>query len=80
MDFKLKPLPNNLRDQLYQIPLNKGSEVVSLKTKSAWMAAAGILVLITINVLVIQKTLQNEDPSSDLTGYNDYFYQYNAIR
>jgi hypothetical protein len=77
---KSRSLPTQLRNQLRDIPndLETNRGMFSGSTH-VWIAAAGIALLISINVIAFNKKQTNERVGADNSIYSAYFSSYNYI-
>lgn len=61
-----------LMERLTKIPFESAVLNNTIPMKAIWLAAASILLLISVNILTIQKTKQSAK-SDDSSIYNSYF-------
>jgi hypothetical protein len=76
---KTRSLPTRLRSQLVNIPNQLEEKGVTVPLTQVWIAAAGIALLISINVFAMNKKQGNVRTDVDNSLYTAYFSSYNAI-
>jgi hypothetical protein len=76
---KRRSLPSSLRNKLVEIPNQLEANVIILPRTQVWMAAAGIALLISINVFAANKKQVNVHTEADYSLYTAYFSSYNSI-
>ena len=76
---KERPLPARLRNQLMDIPNHLEVKAFTLPSTHVWMAAAGLALLISINVFAISTKQKNINANKDNSIYSTYFLPYNSI-
>lgn len=76
---KTRSLPTQLRNQLVNIPNQWEAKGVTVSLAQVWIAAAGIALLISINVFAVNKKQANVRTDVDNSLYTAYFSTYNSI-
>jgi hypothetical protein len=76
---KTRSLPTQLRNQLVNIPNQLEAKEVTVTHTQVWIAAAGIALLISINVFAVNKKQVNVPTDLDNSVYTAYFSSYNSI-
>ncbi|MES2800381.1 MAG: hypothetical protein V4638_10235 [Bacteroidota bacterium] len=73
-----RSISSNLRNRLERIPKHIDVKELQIPLRSMMLAAACILVLITVNILSI-KSAQNKQNEINETFYSSYFSHLNEI-
>ncbi len=76
---KKRSLPSSLRNKLVEIPNQFEVNVIILPRTQVWMAAAGIALLISINVFALSRKQTNVKTNVDNSLYSAYFSSSNSI-
>ena len=76
---KKRSLPTRLRSQLLNIPNQLEAKEITVSYTQVWIAAAGIALLISINVFALNKKQVNVPNAEANSIYSAYFSSYNSI-
>jgi len=79
LNSEKRPLPEQLRSRLIEIPRQVENTVSVVPTLQVWTFAAGLAVLITLNAFALQKKRQKDSATVEATPYTEYFSHYNSI-
>jgi hypothetical protein len=74
-----RSLPSNLRNQMKDIPNKVEAKVNTLPSTHVWLAAAGIALLISVNVLAMTEKQEETASNDDQSLYGAYFSTYTLI-
>jgi hypothetical protein len=74
-----RSLPIQLRKKLVNIPNHLEAKGITVSLTQVWIAAAGIALLISINVFAVNKKQVNVPTDDDKSIYTAYFSSYNSI-
>ena len=74
-----RSLPIQLRKKLVNIPNHLEAKGITVSLTHVWIAAAGIALLISINVFAVNKKQVNVPTDDDKSIYTAYFSSYNSI-